>query len=41
VRRLGDAIARALDVLVMHGPLELLRRALVALLVWSMRGWWP
>jgi hypothetical protein len=41
VRRISDAIARALDVLVMHGPLELLRRALAALLVWSMRGWWP
>jgi hypothetical protein len=41
VRRIGDAIARALDVLVMHGPLELLRRALAALLEGAMRGWWP
>jgi hypothetical protein len=41
VRRISDAIARALDVLVMHGPVELLRRALVALLLLAMRGWWP
>lgn len=32
---------RALEVLIMHGPLEALRRGLFALLVWAMRGWWP
>lgn len=35
------ALARALDVLLMHGPLELVRRALDALLGRAVRGWWP
>ena len=40
VTRLGDTLARALDVLVMHGPAEALRRGVAALLLWAMRGWW-
>ena len=32
---------RALYVLLVHGPIEALRRGLFALLVWCSRGWWP
>lgn len=39
--RLGDAIARGIDVAIMHGPAEALRRLAGALLVRAMRGWWP
>lgn len=41
MKRIGNALARGIDVVIMHGPLELARRGLVALLVWAMRGWWP
>lgn len=41
MKRLGNAIARAIDILIMHGPVELVRRGLVALLGWALRGWWP
>ena len=41
VRRLRLALARALTVTIMHGPLEALRRAAGALLERCLRGWWP
>jgi hypothetical protein len=34
-------MSRAIYVLLVHGPVEALRRAPFALLVWAMRGWWP
>ncbi len=34
------ALGRALDVLLTHGPVEALRRALDAP-AWAFRGWWP
>ena len=39
--RVRRALARALDVLLSHGPVELLRRIGDALLGWAFRGWWP
>jgi hypothetical protein len=41
VRRVRLALARGLDVLLIHGPVELLRRGFDALLDRAMRGWWP
>ena len=35
------ALGRALDALLTHGPVELLRRIGDALLGWAFRGWWP
>jgi len=35
------ALGRALDVLLTHGPVELLRRIGDALFEWATRGWWP
>lgn len=41
MRRLRLALADALDILLMHGPLEFVRRGLDALFGWTIRGWWP
>lgn len=41
MRRFRLALARALAVLLMHGPVELLRRIAGALLDRAMRSWWP
>jgi len=35
------ALGRALDVLLTHGPVELLRRIGDALFAWAFRSWWP
>ena len=35
------ALGRALDVLLTHGPVELVRRIGDALFEWATRGWWP
>ncbi len=38
---LRRALARGLDILLSHGPLELVRRGADALLGRAVRGWWP
>lgn len=38
---LRRALARGLDILLSHGPLELVRRGFDALFEWATRGWWP
>lgn len=41
MRRFRLALAWVLDILTMHGPVELVRRGAGGLLAWAFRGWWP